>query len=80
MMLYRNLQSCALTHLGFGNNIEAVTFLFMSIVILNKSTFQVHFQSADTLHWLRNFADLIRRWEQPLKSVIHEVSIQVLTY
>lgn len=79
-MLYHNLQSCALAYLGFGNNIEAVTFLFMSIGILNQYTSEVHFQSTDMLHWLRNFADLIRRREQPSKSVIHEISIQVLTY
>jgi len=79
-MSCHNLQSCALTHLGFGNIIEAVIFLFMSTDILNQYRFHVHFQSPDTLHWLRNFADLVRRCEQSLKSVIHEVSAQALRY
>lgn len=49
-MSYYNLQSCALTYLGFGN-IEAVTFLLMSTDILKQYT--IHFNSTDALHWLR---------------------------
>lgn len=51
-MSYYNFWYCALTYLGFGN-IEAVTFLLMSVDILKQYTVQVHFNSTDTLHWLR---------------------------
>lgn len=51
-MSYYNLQSCALTYLGFGNT-EAVTFLLMSVYTLKQNTVQVHFNSTATLHWLR---------------------------
>lgn len=52
MMSYYNIQSCALTYLGFGN-IEAVTVLLMSVYILKQNTVQIHFNSTAMLHWLR---------------------------
>lgn len=58
----------------FQSNIVSVTFLFMNTAIFMQYTFQEHFLSTDMLHWLRNFADPIRKWEQPMKSVIHEVN------